>query len=186
MIISKEINIKFLGALISSKLLNFIFKLISPPLSRTTSNPLEKPRYIHGKVYVEQLPIYLVTLEHQKPFIKKADLILKLNKELNIEINGFKNWLKTTFNIDKFSKKLESYYKLSFDECLKELQKKKVDIKPRKAQELLKTEFDESLNKINPLLQKIEETDNEIDQMVYELYGLTDEEIEIIENSLKE
>jgi hypothetical protein len=30
---------------------------------------------------------------------------------------------------------------------------------------------------------QIDQTDKEIDQMVYELYGLTEEEIEIVENS---
>jgi hypothetical protein len=86
--------------------------------------------------------------------------------------------------MDKFSQKLDKYYKLTFDEFLAELKKKKVDIKPRKTQELLKTEFEESVNKINPLLLEIKETDNEIDQMVYNLYGLTPEEIKIIEESL--
>jgi len=32
------------------------------------------------------------------------------------------------------------------------------------------------------LKSKIEKTDKEIDQMVYELYGLTEEEIKIVEN----
>jgi DNA primase large subunit len=65
-----------------------------------------------------------------------------------------------------------------------ELNKKKVDTKQRKVQELLKNEFEESISKINPLLQKIEETDTEISQMVYDLYGLTEEEIKIIDDSL--
>ena len=33
------------------------------------------------------------------------------------------------------------------------------------------------------LKAEIDKTDKEIDQMVYELYGLTKEEIEIVENS---
>jgi len=64
------------------------------------------------------------------------------------------------------------------------LNNKKIDTKQRKTQELIKTEFEESINKINPLLEEIEKTDNEIDQMVYELYGLNDDEIEIVEKSL--
>lgn len=63
--------------------------------------------------------------------------------------------------------------------------KKKVDVKSRKNQELLKNEYCESLAIIKPLLQEIEETDNEIDQMVYETCGLNDAEIIIIEKSLK-
>jgi peptidoglycan hydrolase CwlO-like protein len=37
-------------------------------------------------------------------------------------------------------------------------------------------------NEINQLQSEIEKTDKEIDQMVYELYGLTEEEIKIVEN----
>ena len=37
-----------------------------------------------------------------------------------------------------------------------------------------------------PPKRRIETTDNQIDRLVYELYGLTDEEIEIVEQSLKD
>jgi len=39
------------------------------------------------------------------------------------------------------------------------------------------------LSNASELKTQIDETDKEIDQMVYELYGLTDEEIEIVEQS---
>ena len=79
--------------------------------------------------------------------------------------------------------KMEKYYKLSLDEFLEELRKKKVDVKSREKQELLKKEYQKSIDIINPLLQEIEQTDKEIDQMVYDLYGLTDEEIKIVEDN---
>lgn len=43
--------------------------------------------------------------------------------------------------------------------------------------------FDENKAKIQDLKSQIESTENEIDKMVYELYGLSEEEIEIIKNS---
>jgi hypothetical protein len=43
--------------------------------------------------------------------------------------------------------------------------------------------FEEQKNKAQTLKAEIYKTDKEIDQMVYELYGLTKEEIEIVENS---
>ena len=45
--------------------------------------------------------------------------------------------------------------------------------------------FNEQRQKADELKRKIEKTDREIDQMVYELYGLTQEEIEIVENATK-
>jgi hypothetical protein len=42
--------------------------------------------------------------------------------------------------------------------------------------------FTEYKTECSNFVQQIAETDKEIDRMVYELYGLTEEEIEIIEN----
>jgi hypothetical protein len=41
------------------------------------------------------------------------------------------------------------------------------------------------MDKLQPLMGWIEATDGLIDQIVYKLYGLTDEEIEIVEKSIK-
>lgn len=43
--------------------------------------------------------------------------------------------------------------------------------------------FEENKKKAQDLQSQIAQTEREIDQMVYELYGLTNEEIEIVENS---
>ncbi len=45
----------------------------------------------------------------------------------------------------------------------------------------LKSETEEALGKICPLRRRIEETDRLIDEVVYRLYGLTEEEISIVE-----
>jgi hypothetical protein len=130
-ITSDDVNLKFLSTLLSSKVINFIFKFLG--------TPLQGNYFDLNKKYVEQLPIIMVDDNEQKPFIEKTDVILQLNKELDDEINGFKAWLhREPYNIDKFSNKLNKYYKLSFEDFLTELKKKKVDITPRKTQELLK------------------------------------------------
>jgi hypothetical protein len=43
--------------------------------------------------------------------------------------------------------------------------------------------FNQYKSQINNLQTQISQTDNEIDQMVYRLYDLTEEEIEIVENT---
>ncbi len=45
--------------------------------------------------------------------------------------------------------------------------------------------FNQYKTEINSLQESINKTDKEIDQMVYQLYGLTDEEIKIVEDSVK-
>ena len=131
------------------------------------------------------MPIKNLTFEDQSIFISLVEEIMDLNKKLSDEMNSFQKWLKRTFEIENLSNKLEKYYELDFEEFLKEIKKKKVDIKQRKTQELLEKEFLGSLGLIQDLQREIKETDDKINQLVYELYELTEEEINIIEESLK-
>lgn len=170
-------NIKYLLAILNSKVTFFVFKLIGVKVDSGYSE--------WKKNRVEELPIYPATLEEQQALINKADQMLQLNKELQKEISGFKHWIQKEFDVVKFSQKLNKYYELSEDEFIIEMRKNKVDTKSRKNREYLEQEFNESLAIIKPLLQEIEETNNKIDQMVYDLYALTDDEIQIIEDNIK-
>jgi type I restriction-modification system DNA methylase subunit len=173
---SDSTNLKYILTILNSKLMEFYY------LKKFTNESTLTNAISTKNIY--ELPI--VGNINQEPFIEKSNQILILKNELRDGLNGFKGWLqREPYNIVKFSKKLNKYYKLSFEEFLTELNKKKVDTKQRKTQELLKTEFEESVTIINPLLQQIKETDNEIDKMVYDLYGLTPEEIKLIEDCTK-
>jgi len=166
-------NYKYVLSILNSKLIDFIYRYLVPETGRVFAQV--------KAVKLLELPIYIPTHEQQIPLFEKAGQMIKLNKELINELNGFKHWIQKEFNVDKLSKKLEKYYQLSEDEFIDELKKKKVETKSRRNREYLEHEFTESLVIIKPLLQEIKQTDNEIDQMVYELYGLTDDEIKIID-----
>lgn len=123
-----------------------------------------------------------------------AEQMIEMNKEKQREINGFLEWLKNELGvkIDDLSNKsaFKEYYKLNFNEfldLLKKNQKKitKIYFGNRNTQENFKKEFENSISKLNPLKEQIQKTDNLIDNIVYKLYGLTKEEIEIVENSMK-
>lgn len=169
-------NLKYILTILNSKLTFFFFSLIGVKVDSGYSE--------WKKNRVEQLPIYLATPEQQQPFIEKADQMLKLNRQLQKEVKGFQDWVQHTFAIEKLSKKLEKYYELELDDFLDEVRKKKVDVKLRSNYKTLKNEFEESQAMIQPLLREIQEKDDEIDRMVYELYELNEGEIEIIEESL--
>ena len=58
-----------------------------------------------------------------------------------------------------------------------------VNPKRREFQEQVAREFEASVAKLGPLKERLERTDRLIDQIVYKLYGLTDEEIAIVEGA---
>jgi type I restriction-modification system DNA methylase subunit len=79
-------------------------------------------------------------------------------------------------------KKLQEWYLLSYSEFIKELAKKKVTLSLSQEAEW-ESYFMQEQQKTIALKSKIEATDKEIDAMVYELYGLSEEEIKIVEGS---
>lgn len=118
-----------------------------------------------------------------------AEQMLEMNKQKQQEIKGFLGWLEGEVGAkveDLTPKtKIQEYYKLQFDELLTILKKNKrkiaIDPARREPQERLRDEFGASVGKLKPLMERIASTDELIDKIVYRLYGLTEEEIGIVE-----
>ena len=99
--------------------------------------------------------------------------------------------VKTKFNLDKTSKKIDNWHELEFGEFIKELEKVRKQTATAATRGFIPLTlseqaewmqyFNEQKNKAQELKSEIEKTDKEIDRMVYELYGLTEEEIAIVE-----
>jgi len=49
----------------------------------------------------------------------------------------------------------------------------------------IEKEYRDAINELGPVMKRIEMTDRLIDQIVYRLYGLKEEEINIVERSLR-
>ena len=168
---SLKYNLKYILAFINSNVTNFYFKnMIGYDLNVYPTNILE-------------LPFIDLTKDNQKTFIDLVDNILSSNQELINEIKSFHKWIKRTFKID-LSSNLENYYGNDFNYFIEELENKKINTKPRDIQELLEKEYDNSLSIINHLKNEIHKSEIQMNQLIYDLYDLTSEEIKIIENSL--
>ncbi len=118
-----------------------------------------------------------------------AEQMIEMNKKKNEEIKGFLKWLEREIgcNIDDLVGKtvLKDYHEVDIIALLAVLKRNrpKISVDPtnRKIQETLEKHFEESMAVLKPLKDKIKATDNLIDQIVYRLYGLTDEEIKVVE-----
>ena len=126
----------------------------------------------------------LNSLDEQEPFIKKADLMLELNKKLQELKQNFINEL----NLEKVSTKLQKFEKLDFDDFVKEYAKaKKLKFADKLEERNFKNEwqrlFENDKKEVLEIQNQINITDKEIDQMVYKLYDLTPDEIKIIEGN---
>jgi type I restriction-modification system DNA methylase subunit len=131
---------------------------------------------------LKQLPIKILAKEKQTSFIERADLMLLLNKDLQEQSQKFQRNLQREFQLENLPKKLQDWYLLSYAEFIKELEKQKVKLSLSQKGEW-EEYFTAESAKVNAIKNQINSTDTAIDAMVYELYGLSKEEIEIVEKS---
>ena len=128
--------------------------------------------------YFGQIPVPATT----EDIAAKADQMLSLNKQLQETAQKFQRNIQREYNLEKLSGKLENWFQTPFNEFLKELEKSKVKLTLSQKAEWEDYFLLES-KKALEIKHQIDTTDKEIDQMVYALYGLTDEEIAIVESS---
>ncbi|WP_339835859.1 N-6 DNA methylase [uncultured Flavobacterium sp.] len=188
-IITSKLSLEYLMCLLNSKLFDFIYKSKCPQVGKVFAEV--KPSII------KSLPIIEIGNDFQHNFEKIANIMLFVNVELQEKSTKFTKYLQSQFAIEKLTKKLENWYDLDFGDFIKEINKAikltnkervKNELQPIK--ELTKLDemdwmdvFETKKAEAQNLKQQIVVTDKEIDSMVYELYGLTEEEITIVENS---
>ena len=126
-----------------------------------------------------------------------AEQMIEMNKQKQTEVKGFLAWLEREVgaSIDNLTRKthlrnyLGDYQKdephLALEDVLDILRRNRrklqVDPSERAFQERLAQEYEASLGKLLPLKARLTATDRLIDRVVYQLYGLTEEEIAVVE-----
>jgi tRNA1(Val) A37 N6-methylase TrmN6 len=162
-----------LTCILNSKLMDFYYKFLVPEEGRTFAEV--------KAVNLKRLPIKKIDERfNQQPFVDKANTMLELNKTLQTKKQKFLKRIKDNFNLDKLSKKLEAFYKHDFKTFLAELKKKKV-ILSLLQQDEWEEYFENYQKELTTLQTQIDNTDKEIDAMVYELYGLSEDEVAVVE-----
>jgi type I restriction-modification system DNA methylase subunit len=177
-IISRKDNniLKLILTIINSRLLTWYHLKVNPKANAETSIP---------KILindVRNLPISKNIESSMIPFFEKSELMLSLNKELQEQSQKFQRTIQRKFELEELPKKLQDWYKLSYAEFIKELAKKKVKLSLSQEAEW-EDYFMQESKKALELKATIDATDKAIDAMVYELYGLSEEEIALVENS---
>ncbi len=173
--LENKINNKYAISLLNSKLISwYSYRFIYARAIRTMR--FDTP-------ITSRIPFPVLDKNKQKPFIEKSSIMLDLNKQFYDKKQKFLTRLKDNLGLENATKKLENFYEMTFSEFIKELKKQKINIS-YKEQETLDDYFIERRKELLELKEKIDKTGKKIDKMVYALYGLTDDEIKIIESNV--
>jgi hypothetical protein len=128
--------------------------------------------------YFEQIPI--PELRNEEQFEQLANAVILATQSNQKVVASFLELVLQKFPIDKPSTKLQNWPDLDFKGFLGELKKAKVKLSLAEEAEWM-VYFNEQKAKVQALQADINRIDKEIDALVYELYGLTEEEIRIVE-----
>ena len=168
-------------------------------IRKHNADPINKNRQITEDALLEQTDVVHDILA----FL--AEQMIEINKDNQKETKGFLEWLESQLKIQPDKKRdagiealtgktyiknyLGDYQKgqehLSFEDFWKILEKNKnrmrANLKSRELFDAVKTEYEKSLSRLLPIKDNLRKTDWLIDQIVYKLYGLTEEEIKLVE-----
>ena len=179
LLINTDYSLKYLLVLLNSRLLRFLYE-----------SQINEGGKVFAQVkiiYIDPLPIQVLSKPKQIPFEEMADIMLLLKNQIQQISNKFSNYFSGQYKLEKMTKKLENWHELTFANFIVELNKV---IKTAGQTPLTKKDefewldlFEENKTKAQTLKSQIETTEKAIDKMVYELYGLSEEEISIVENT---
>lgn len=163
-----ETSIYFLLALLNSKLMNYLF-------SKKFLNLAIKAEYL------KQVRFPNLSIEEQKPLIDLADNMLSLHSTLQTKRNRFLHRLQENMPDIKINGTLENFDLYDFPKFVSELKKQKIKL-TLVQQDEWEEYFNHYKQECNALVNEITVSDSKIDELVYQLYNLTEEEIKVVEN----
>jgi hypothetical protein len=127
-----------------------------------------------------------------------SERMIQMNKQKHAEAKGFLDWLGSHTRVPMEEWRLksiaQSYWEHGWDAMVRALceNRKAIEkasgrnVESRDAQEAIRREFEKSMAKLSPMVERIASTDRLIDLIVYRLYGLTEEEVAVVEGTTAE
>jgi type I restriction-modification system DNA methylase subunit len=169
-----KLSYRYLLAILNSKLMDFLYQDLVNEGERIF--PEVKP------VQLFKLPIVVAVKEKQIKIEKLVEILMNSNNNLIKLTNDFLTIAYTRFASLETKRSLETWYDSDWKAFDGELKKQKCILLPKEQTEW-QPYFEQERRKIQAIQATIQETDAAIDALVYGLYGLTKEEIRIVEQS---
>ncbi|MEO5627763.1 MAG: N-6 DNA methylase [Candidatus Saccharimonadales bacterium] len=165
-----RLNLRYLSAILNSRLVAYW---------------LLKRGKLQGELYqvdvnpIRSIPIAIA--DDQEQLANLAKKISELNFKLSERDNRFQQLLKSELGLSKRSVRLSHWWNLDFTEFVLSLG---ANLSLIQKDELLQL-YDKYRTELVNIGSEIQKVDNEIDQIVYRLYGLNKEEIDSVERHTK-
>ncbi len=169
----KDVDPLFILAVLNSRLTTFWFVHTFDKFQRKTF-----PQFKVNEL--KKFPIPIANNEQQQRLAEKARRMMELREKLHLETSKALEIIKAEYNLKAISQRLQGFYELGWNEFVDELEKQKVKLSLKQKDELHDW-FREKQKQLGDLRNLIAQLDRSIDVDIYALYGLTNDEIHVIE-----
>ena len=172
----KGLKNKFLLTLLNSKLASFYFYFF------VYNQAIRTMHFMPG--YADRIPIPNNFQNFQKMLIEKCTVMLDMTMQITVAKADFFTIIRSNYGLKTISKNLFKFQALDFERFLAELKKGNAKTKLLNTQDDLLKYFNRYKNLITELNITLERTSDEINNCVYEMYDLDDDDIKIIEDNV--
>jgi type I restriction-modification system DNA methylase subunit len=165
----KTCSVYFIISILNSSLMNYLFRT----------------KYLNLAIkadYLKSIPLPSVSASEQQMYIDKSKLLLKSYELQYKQVDKFNSRLLSNYHLSKVSNMMLLFYRYEYAELLVELKKHKARIS-LKEQDELEEYFSSNKSELLEREELIDNTVKELDVMVYNLYGLSVDEIKIVDKS---
>ncbi|MEI7539259.1 MAG: TaqI-like C-terminal specificity domain-containing protein, partial [Candidatus Saccharibacteria bacterium] len=168
---SNLFNEKFVLGILNSKLISFYYNHLYG------STKIGGGYFDLKGVQIKKLPIPRTNKEQSDSIERLVEAMIEKTSILEMNSSRFKKLLINEFSLDSLSAKLNKWWVLDFTDFVSVL---KVKLSLSQKDELLQL-FDKYRAECIQIDSQIKQTDQDIDQLVYKLYDLSAEDINLIE-----
>ncbi len=159
----------YILAILNSKLMNWLYR--SNFITNADSTPQLK------NVDLDKFPIVLANDELQQRITTAVQRISSATKQLYDSSKRVDDLVMSEFNDAKAPSKITSWWELDFSDFINALHS---NISLSQKDELLHV-FNKYRKEFSELSDEIQKTDQDIDQLIYQIYELSDKDISIVE-----
>lgn len=164
---TERINAKYLTALLNSRLIAFWLKY---------SGKMQGDLYQIDKEPLLKIPILVA--ENQTDFIENASQLIRLGADLESSSSRFNLLVSQQFDNPKAIARIGKWWQLSFEDFLLSL---KIELTMQKTDELLSL-FEKYAGECQDIDSQMVKNESIINTLIFDLYGLDDQEISYIES----
>ena len=167
-----DINLKYLTGVLNSKLVAFYLK---------NKGKMQGSNYQLDIEPLCKIPIAIASQKQQIEITEKVELMMHINGKIDVINTQFFELLTGEFATININKQLARWSELSWGEFLQAITLQKINLTAKQEEKWL-ARLKEKQAEVKKLQLTFNQTDAKIDQMVYALYQLNEEEIATIES----